>query len=30
MNDVNFIPAERVKIKRHKARLHVWAVICGA
>ena len=29
MNDVNFIPAERLAAKRRKARLYVWAAICG-
>jgi hypothetical protein len=29
MNDVNFIPAERLVAKHRKARLYMWAVICG-
>lgn len=30
MNDVNFIPAERLKLRRRKARRRLWAVTCGA
>jgi len=29
MNDVNFIPAERLAAKRCKARIYLWAVACG-
>jgi len=29
MGDVNLIPAERLAKKHRKARLRVWAVICG-
>jgi hypothetical protein len=29
MSDMNFIPAERLRTKRCKARLHLWAVVCG-
>jgi hypothetical protein len=30
MGDVNFIPVARLASKHCKARLHIWAVICGA
>jgi hypothetical protein len=29
MNDVNFIPGERLAAKRRKARTYVWAIVCG-
>jgi len=29
MNDVNFIPAERLRAKRCKARSHLWGGICA-
>lgn len=29
MNDVNFIPVERLAVKRRKARTYLWAVVCG-
>jgi len=29
MNDVNFIPAERLAAKCRRARIYLWAVTCG-
>ncbi len=30
MNDVNLIPAARIAAKRRKARICLWAAVCGA
>ncbi len=30
MNDVNFIPAERLAAKRRRARITLWVAVCGA
>jgi len=29
MNDVNFIPAERLAARRRRARIYLWVVACG-
>lgn len=30
MGNVNLIPADRLAKKHHKARLHLWMLVCGA